>query len=500
MDTIINWKDINPRIGASYDLFGNGRTAVKGSVGKYFQQEATGFAAKYNPLQEGSDTVTWSDLNGDDIAQDNELGAANNATLGVRRNINPDPDMKRPYQVLYNLGVQHQIMSRLSVSVNYFRREYKNMSYTKSLAVPLTAYDLVNIADPRGNGQTLPIYNLQRAYLGLVNDLDTTSSENWRHYNGVDFTMNARGGNGMSVAGGVSLGRSISKTCEVGDPNQLRFCDQTLYNIPLAKTVKLTWAYPLPWDIRFSGVFQTADGFNTSAPPAPTADKAAKKGETFQFSGELLDVDVGVVSVRATQRCGDCNLRRGMQMLGEMVQEMLRQAATRPRGTIKLTTEPPGARVEIDGRDLGETPYLRDAFVGPHDVLVTKEGFAAHRMTATVEDGQTVELTAPLLPEKPQASRRLPGIRIAKWVLLGVGTVAVVGGITLLGLTGSQNCTGTAPNQVCGSVFDGRPAGIPLVSVGALSLDTSAFLFIYDWKQSSAAAAAPATVGAQVHF
>ena len=269
IENLPNWKGFAPRMGAAYDLFGNGRTAVKGSVGKYFQQEATGFAAKYNPLQEGSDTVTWSDLNGDDVAQDNELGAANNATLGVRRNINPDPDMKRPYQVLYNLGVQHQIMSRLSVSVNYFRREYKNMSYTKSLAVPLTAYDLVNIADPRGNGQTLPIYNLQRAYLGLVNDLDTTSSENWRHYNGVDFTMNARGGNGMSVAGGVSLGRSISKTCEVGDPNQLRYCDQTLYNIPLAKTVKLTWAYPLPWDIRFSGVFQSADGFNTSAPPTP---------------------------------------------------------------------------------------------------------------------------------------------------------------------------------------------------------------------------------------
>lgn len=269
IENLPNWKGWAPRMGAAYDLFGNGKTALKGSVGKYFQQEATGFAAKYNPLQAGSDTVTWSDLNGDDIAQDNELGAASNATLGVRRNINPDPDLKRPYQVLYNLGVQHQLMSRLSVSANYFRREYKNMSYTKSLAVPLSAYDLVTIADPRGNGQTLPIYNLQRAYLGQVNDLDTTSSENWRHYNGVDLTMNARGSNGMSVAGGVSLGRSISKTCEVGDPNQLRFCDQTQYDIPLAKTVKLTWAYPLPWDIRFSGVFQSADGFNTSTPPAP---------------------------------------------------------------------------------------------------------------------------------------------------------------------------------------------------------------------------------------
>jgi hypothetical protein len=264
-----NWKNWAPRFGAAYDLFGNGKTALKGSAGKYMQQEATGFAARYNPLAEGSDVVTWSDVNGDDIAQDNELGAANNATLGVRRNIRPDPDMKRPYQILYNIGVQHQLLSRLSVSANYFRREYKNMVYTTNLAVPLTAYDLVNLPDPRGNGQTLPIYNLQRPFLGKVNELETTSPNNWRHYNGVDLTVNARGADGMSLAGGISVGRTISNTCDVEDPNQLRFCDQSQYDIPLRKTVKLTWSYPLPYGIRASGVFQTADGYNTSNPPAP---------------------------------------------------------------------------------------------------------------------------------------------------------------------------------------------------------------------------------------
>ena len=30
-----NWKDVNPRVGAAYDLFGTGRTAIKGFLGRY---------------------------------------------------------------------------------------------------------------------------------------------------------------------------------------------------------------------------------------------------------------------------------------------------------------------------------------------------------------------------------------------------------------------------------------------------------------------------------
>lgn len=278
----------------------------------------------------------------------------------------------------------------------------------------------------------------------------------------------------------------------LGCLEQLRCQEQLAQQTSAQFVLRLTLGGPAP-----------GSGVETTVVPPVSSEKGAKKGETFQFSGELLDVDVGVISVRATQKCGDCNLKRGMQMLGEMVQEMLRQAGTRPRGTIKLTSEPPGARVEVDGRDLGETPYLRDSFVGPHDVVVTKTGFAPHRLTATVEDGQTVELSATLMPDKPLLARRAPGVRIAKWVLLSVGAVAVISGITLLALTGSQNCTGSGASLSCGEPFDGRPAGIPLVSVGSLALGTSAFLFIYDARQSTAATATPqatAGVSALVHF
>jgi hypothetical protein len=260
-----NWKNWAPRFGAAYDVFGDGRTAVKGSVGRYMQQEATGFAARYNPMVEGSDVVRWTDTNGDDIAQDNELGAANNATLGVRRNLNPDPDMARPYQMLYNVGVQQQLTATFAVSANYYRREYHNITYTTNLAVPLSAYTAINIADPRGTGEVLAVYNLQREFLGLVDELDTTSENNRRAYNGFDLTLSGRG-RGMTLGGGVNIGRTVSVMCDVADPNALRFCDQREFDIPWSATVKLNGTYSLPYGFRLSGVFQSADGFGPAAP------------------------------------------------------------------------------------------------------------------------------------------------------------------------------------------------------------------------------------------
>jgi len=285
-----NWKNWAPRIGAAYDLLGNGKTAIKFAVGRYMQQEATGFADKYNPLVQGSDIVTWSDLNQDDIAEDNELGAANNATLGVRRNINPDPGLERPYQILYNLGVQHELFPGVSVSANSYRREYHHMVFTTNLDVPLHVYTRIDIPDPRGNGATVPVYNLDRTYQGRVNQLDTTSPNNKRTYNGYDVLVNGRGHGGATLSGGINIGHTVSILCDVEDPNALRFCDQTRYNIPWSTTIKVNGSYPLPYGIRLSGVFQSADGFGASAPAntPPANPDNHDVNTTYQVSRSIV--------------------------------------------------------------------------------------------------------------------------------------------------------------------------------------------------------------------
>ena len=41
---------MNPRIGASYDLFGDGRTAIKASFGRYPGRTNTEIAQEINPI------------------------------------------------------------------------------------------------------------------------------------------------------------------------------------------------------------------------------------------------------------------------------------------------------------------------------------------------------------------------------------------------------------------------------------------------------------------
>src|SRR5262245_20836319 len=58
-----NWKDLAPRIGAAYDLFGNGKTAVKGSFGRYVLLESIQTAQSNNPAVTLVNNVSrnWND-------------------------------------------------------------------------------------------------------------------------------------------------------------------------------------------------------------------------------------------------------------------------------------------------------------------------------------------------------------------------------------------------------------------------------------------------------
>lgn len=273
-----NFKNLVPRVGAAYDVFGNGRTGIKGSIGRYMQQDATSFPQTYNPMAVATANLSWTDTNRDNIAQGERgcvyltAGCEINfaqlpTTFGARRNRNPDPDLRRPYQVVYNIGLTQELRPGMGFSVNYYRREFHNMTFTTNLANPVANFTPFNVPDPRGGSDTIVVYNADPNTFRLINELDTTSSNNRITYNGFDVLFNARMGNGLVLNGGTNTGRTISVLCDVADPNYasgaaagLRFCDQSQFGMPWLTNFKMSGMYPLPAGFRVSAVFQSTPG------------------------------------------------------------------------------------------------------------------------------------------------------------------------------------------------------------------------------------------------
>jgi hypothetical protein len=259
-----NWKDVAPRFGAVYDVKGDGKTAVKMHAGKYMRAFSTvGFAQVYNPLRQETDRRTWTDLNRDDIAQDNEIGPVNTPfnTTGTLNRV-PDPNIKRPYQWEYSVGLQRELVRGVSLSGNWVRRDYRKIFWTDNVLTTFDDYTIVQTPNPLNPSEQIPIYNLNRAKLGLVSQVDKNSDQNKKWYNGFDvgFTARIHGGN---VYGGVSTGRQITVSCEVDDPNSLRFCDQSDLGIPYLTQFKISGSYPLPYGIQVSGNWQGYPGVPT---------------------------------------------------------------------------------------------------------------------------------------------------------------------------------------------------------------------------------------------
>ena len=276
-----SWFDIAPRLGVSYDLFGNARTAIKATFGRYMAGQTTSFPARYNPLQLQSDTRTWRDANGDNIAQDSEIGPSNNASFGLPvTTVRPDPDIKREYDLEYTASVQHEVRRGLSVTAGYYRRGTYNQRRTQNNGWAPSDYTIVNVVSPL-DGQILPVYNLNpalRANLDRTDYNSTDSDLRRRTYNGVQLGFNARM-RGAQFFGGWTMDRIIDVRCDAIESNQGRYggtaaiaannapqpdfqwCDQSQLDMPLLHEIKLAGSYTLPWyDIQANVAFQSYAG------------------------------------------------------------------------------------------------------------------------------------------------------------------------------------------------------------------------------------------------
>jgi hypothetical protein len=273
-----NWKNVAPRFSMVYNLTGDAKTALKGSVNKYNRNYTTDFANRYNALALQSDTRNWFDCdinaagtacsgvalptNRDDIAQDNEIGPSNNKNFGLAPARHPDPHIKRPYDLEYSFAVDRQILPGIALTGAWYRRETYNLEQQSNLLVDVSDYAVFETPSPL-NGEAVTVYNLNRAKQGLVDLLDTTVTDRSMaraSFNGFEVSFTARLLGGGTMFGGWSTEKTITVNCAGNDPNTLRYCDQSQYRIPFTNDFKFNGSYPLPLDVQVGATLQSYAG------------------------------------------------------------------------------------------------------------------------------------------------------------------------------------------------------------------------------------------------
>ena len=264
---IPTFHDVSPRLGVAYDLFGNGRTALHGGINKYVERMAPDFSIRYNPNSPDMDTRTWNDANRDDIVQENELGPSQNLRFGIASSTRPDSNLKRPYNVEYNVGIDHQLTASISAGFSYYRRTFPTGLFDRSqpflpdnILVSPADYTAVALTSPL-DGSPLTLYNLNPSKLGLVDIVDRNPKGYTQWYNGFETVFQVRTPGNGKLFGGLTTDRTVLRNCSIDDPNLNRFCDQTKLRMPFRDMFKLTGFYPLPlYGVELSGSFMSFPG------------------------------------------------------------------------------------------------------------------------------------------------------------------------------------------------------------------------------------------------
>jgi len=343
------YKDISPRGGIAYDVFGTGRTSLKVNFGKYLEP-ASNLNGNYsisNPIARIATTTnrTWNDVTavpggipGDFIPQcdlnsplaNGECGGWTAPSFGTetRTTAAIDPAIMngwnvRPGDWQIGASVQQQLFARVSMEAGYFHRWLTHYTTTDNTALSIADYTPFTVTAPSdsrlpgGGGYVVDgLFNVTPAGFLRPAANNVTFADNFggqtQVYDGVLVNVTARAANGLTLTAGVNSGKTVNDYCGVrGELPELQL------GVPLGAIIgptnpfchvdpgfitKVTGlaSYTIPKvDVLIAGTFRSDQGaplraiWNaTKAPSAGFAGLDAILGRATQGAGSTVAIDL----------------------------------------------------------------------------------------------------------------------------------------------------------------------------------------------------------------
>jgi hypothetical protein len=191
------WDSVAPRLHASFDVFGKGRTVVKGGWGRFDHRRLIDpevLGANRNVQTETR--WTWHDNNGNKLWDPGEVNLDPNGVDYVSRtgfsNLIPNQNELQPKQDEFTLSLEHELMPNFGVRVNsIYSRGYNDFRLQNTFRpyalfnIPITNLDPGpdgRLGTSDDTGQSFTYYEYPRSVQGaafnetrLVNDARTNS-------------------------------------------------------------------------------------------------------------------------------------------------------------------------------------------------------------------------------------------------------------------------------------------------------------------------------------
>jgi Carboxypeptidase regulatory-like domain/TonB-dependent Receptor Plug Domain len=335
------WYDWAPRVAATYDLFGNGKTALKASWGKYLDQINTGTPP--NPNANINQTYVWNDQNGDLVFQPGsytwdglkyvggEFGTLN-TTSNLAVNVF-DKSLRRPYRNEVTVTLDHELLRSFLLEISYLHTREKDVQGTIDNTIDLwpSQYTQIQLTDPgrdgivgTGDDRPLTVYN-QNA--GVTTTTKTINDDRLAtRYNGVDIIATKRFEQGWTLLAGYTYSQTKVDLLSLANPNNA-FVNAAGVSGGRRHNFKASGSYLLPYQVlvaanlRFqsglpitrSWVIPTCSGTITTnctrqsltvnaeprgsveLPKLPTIDFRA--GRYFDFRDDRIELSVDVYNL-----------------------------------------------------------------------------------------------------------------------------------------------------------------------------------------------------------